>query len=116
LALIADRIRTVVERTDSYRNNAGSGLTSSDLRKILHASVTGRMDTLFLRPGAEVWGHFDEQRLVAAFHDAYQEGDTSLVEQAALLTLQHGARVYPLYADDALPGREASSLAALFRF
>jgi hypothetical protein len=101
---------------ERYRNSAGSGLVSGDLREILHASVSGRVDTLFLRPGAEAWGHFDEGHLTATLHDAYQEGDTSLVEQAALLTLQNGGRVYPLHADDALPGREASSLAALFRF
>lgn len=105
--------RTQLER---YRNSAGSDLVSGDLREILNASVTGRVDTLFLRPGAEVWGHFDEEHLVATLHDEYREGDTSLVEQAALLTLQHGGRVYPLHADDALPGREGSSLAALFRF
>ncbi|MBD0259920.1 MAG: hypothetical protein ICV83_29725, partial [Cytophagales bacterium] len=109
----AEGKRTQLER---YRKGAGSGLASTDLREIMDASVTGRVDTLFLRPDAEVWGHFDEQHQVATLHDAYQEGDASLVEHAALLTLQHGGRVYPLHAEDALPGRDASALAALFRF
>ncbi len=102
---------------ERYRKGTGSGLTSTDLWDILDASATGRVDTLFLRSGDEAWGHFDEQNLVATLHDTYQEGDVSLVEQAALLTLQHGGQVYPLSDSEALPGLKVpSSPAALFRF
>jgi hypothetical protein len=76
-----------------YQDNAGNGLTSSDLQEVPNASVTGRVDTLFVRPDAQVRGHFDAQNLVATIHDPYQPGDTSLSEQAALLMLQNGGEV-----------------------
>ncbi|MBC7922329.1 MAG: hypothetical protein H7Z75_14700 [Ferruginibacter sp.] len=104
------------KRIERYQNSSGTDLTSSDLREILEASVTGRVDTLFIRQNAQAWGRFDEENLTATIHDGQRQDDESLIERATIKTLQNGGEAY-LVDDADLTGRHAHALvAALFRF
>jgi hypothetical protein len=104
------------KRVERYQNNSATNLTSTDLREILEASVTGRIDTLFLRRNAQVWGKFDENNLQAVIHDTHQENDESLTEKAALITIQNGGEVYVMDDVDLLHNNGHALAAALYRF
>lgn len=105
------------QRIRQYRNSSGTELTSRDLRQMLEAAVTGRVDVLFVRADAQAWGHFDEETLTAAIRGEAQPGDDSLIDQAALLTLRNGGEVYLLEPDEPLlENADSPMVAALFRF
>jgi len=104
------------KRIERYQNSSGSNLVSSDLREILEAAVTGRVDTLFLRKNGQVWGKFDENNLQATIHDERQENDEPLTDKAALITIQNGGEVYILDDVDLLHKNDHVIGAALFRF
>jgi len=107
------------KRISQYQNSSGNEeMISHDLRQILESAVTGRIDALFVRNNAQAWGHFDENNLTATIHDQPKEGDESLIDKAALLTLRNGGEVYLL--DDVnllpVPDDDRAGIAALYRF
>ncbi len=105
-------------RISQYQNSSGQNLISHDLRHILESAVTGRIDTLFVKHDAQVWGHFDEQNLTATMHSDPRDGDEPLVDQAIVLTLRNGGEVYMLDSVDLLPqpDDDNAGVAALYRF
>ncbi|WP_138991247.1 hypothetical protein [Larkinella sp. C7] len=105
-----------LQRIRQYQNNSGSELVSRDLRQILEAAVTGRIEALFVRHDAQAWGHFNEETLTATIHENENEGDASLIDQAALLTLRHGGEVYLMDEVKLLNSRSPVMITALYRF
>ncbi|GAB3546503.1 baeRF7 domain-containing protein [Spirosoma fluminis] len=103
-------------RINQYQNSSGSDLVSSNDRELLKAAVTGRIDTLFLKTDASLWGHFDENTLKTTIHEEKQDGDESLVQKIALLTLRNGGQVYVMDEFNLLENQEPVDMAALFRF
>ncbi|GAB4019333.1 hypothetical protein GCM10028808_56740 [Spirosoma migulaei] len=103
-------------RINQYQNSSGSEMVSSDARALLKAAVTGRIDALFLKTAASLWGHFDENTVKATIHDEKQDGDESLVEKIALLTLRNGGQVYVMDEVNLLKNQEPVDMAALFRY
>lgn len=104
------------QRINQYQNSSRGDLVSRDLRQILESAVTGRIEVLFLGKDAQAWGQFNEETLTATIHDEAREGDESLIDQAALLTLRNGGEVYVLEAVDLLENREPVMMTALYRF
>ena len=104
------------KRIERYQNSSGTNLTSADLRDILQAAVTGRMDTLFIRKNGQIWGQFDEQNLKATIHDGRQGDDVPLLDQAALITIQNGGEVYVMDDVDLVHRNDHALVAALYRF
>ncbi|MEZ0484839.1 baeRF7 domain-containing protein [Fibrella aquatica] len=109
-----DQVRQ--QRITQYQNSSGGDLISHDVRHLLESGVTGRIEVLFMRADAELWGHFDQETLTATIHDEYQEGDESLLEKIALLTLKYGGEVYVLDDVDFLGQEAPVNVAALYRF
>lgn len=104
------------ERINQYQNSSGGDLVSRDLRQILESALTGRVEVLFLGQDAQAWGQFNEETLTATIHDEARDGDESLIDQAALLTLRNGGEVYVLEEVDLLENREPVMITALYRF
>ncbi|MDJ1504816.1 hypothetical protein [Xanthocytophaga agilis] len=106
------------KRITQYQNSSGSGLISHDLRQILESAVTGRVDTLFVKNDAEVWGLFDENNLTATIHDERKDNDESLIDKAIMLTLRNGGEIYIMNDVNVLPHTSESNIgiAALHRF
>ena len=89
--LIGDSIDQEKQRLiERYQNSSGGDLVSSDAKEILKAAVTGRVDALFVKSDAQLWGHFDEDTLKTTIHDEKKDGDESLVGKVGLLTLRNG--------------------------
>jgi hypothetical protein len=76
--------------------------------------LEGRIDTLFIARGAELWGTFDDQNLEVHTVDKPSSQAESLVNRAVRMVLQQGGEVYERDPAD-MPGRDMPA-AALFRY
>lgn len=92
----------------------GTGKATAQMDEILRAAVGGRIDTLFIARGAELWGTFDDQNLEVHTVDKPSSEAESLVNRAVRLTLEQGGEVYERDAAD-MPVRDMPA-AALFRY
>jgi hypothetical protein len=105
------------ERTEKaceeYGNKSATELTTSVAADIVPAAYYGRVSTLLVRKGDQLWGTFNAQSNELDLHDARQEGDESLYEKAIVKTIQNGGEVHEL-EPTAMP--VDASLAAIMRY
>jgi hypothetical protein len=95
----AQRIRHALDSADG---------ATDDLKKILTAAHAGRVDTFFVRDGAQEWGEFFEAIGRCERHDQRQPGDRDLLEMAATATLLHHGTVYAVGKDE-MPTSKAAA-------
>jgi hypothetical protein len=96
---------------EAYAIQAGRGTAMSRLGEALRAAYDGRVDTLFVRRGAQRWGRFVVEKRKAEEHSEAQPGDQDLLDLAAAQTLLMGGTVFVV---DAVPG--SGDLAAVVRY
>lgn len=96
-----------------YSQLAGSGSTSADVKETLLAAHHGRVETLFVALGQQVWGTFDPETGTVAIHKQAEPGDVDLLDLAATETLLKGGAVYAVEPDQ-IP--DQGSLATIFRY
>jgi hypothetical protein len=75
-----------------YRQLAGTGQTSRDVREIVAAAYYGRVETLFAASGTQQWGVFDPDTGDVDLYEGPEGGD--LLEFAAIQTILHHGTVY----------------------
>jgi hypothetical protein len=75
-----------------YRQLAGTGQTSRDVREIVAAAYYGRVETLFAASSAQQWGVFDPDTGQVDLHEGPDGAD--LLEFAAIQTVLHHGTVY----------------------
>ncbi|MGL4622808.1 baeRF7 domain-containing protein [Chroococcidiopsis sp.] len=98
---------------DRYRQLAGTGQISQDVREIVSAAYYQRIDCLFVAVGAQQWGTFVADTNTIDFHDGAEPGDEDLLDVAARHTLLNGGTVYAVELEN-LP--DESPVAAIFRY
>jgi hypothetical protein len=96
-----------------FRQLAGSKRASTHIRMVIPEAHRGRVETLFVAAGSELWGTFDPQTSRVAVHPTREAGDEDLVNLAATQTLLAGGTVYCV-APDRMPAD--APLAAVFRY
>jgi hypothetical protein len=96
-----------------YRRQSGTGLTSHHLDEIVKASFHDRIDTLFITPGIQKWGHYDPMMDEVVIHREMEAGDEDLLDLASVQALLHGGVIYTPEAEN-MP--DAYPVAAIFRF
>lgn len=95
------------------RQYVGTGLASGDLREIVPAAIQGRVDTLFVAAGQQVWGILNPAGDRVALQEKAAAGSEDLLNRIAVETLMQGGQVYAVEPAQApLEGPAA----ALFRF
>ena len=102
------------EKWADFSQLHGTGRATAQLDEILSAGVAGRIDTLFIARGADLWGTFDDQNLEIHTVDKPSSKAESLVNRAVRLTLQHGGEVFERDLSD-MPGKDMP-VAALYRY
>lgn len=108
--------RKLERAADQYRELVGAGRASRDLEQILPAASAGRVDSLFVTVGVQVWGAFDEKSGELVVHGERESGDQDLLDLAAVQTLSHQGNVYAV-GSDKMPDIDADgSIAAIFRY
>lgn len=94
-----------------------SGLSSEqaskNLETIVPAAFYGRVDTLFVALGTQIWGRFDEGKNILIQHENFHPGDQDLLDLAAVSTLTNGGTVYAL---DTVDMPEETPIAAIYRY
>jgi len=105
--------KTERDAVAKYRKLAGTGKTSSEVKKIVPATHHGRVDLLFVAVGVQVWGSFDPDKDEVRLHQKPQPGDADLLDFAAIQTFLQGGSVYVVNPDQ-VP--DEALLAAVFRY
>ncbi|HVS13489.1 MAG TPA: hypothetical protein VMV46_06180 [Thermoanaerobaculia bacterium] len=105
-AELVDRARPITreiaarERAKAIRRlelKAGTPEWTAELSGLVIAAREGRVDSLFLGPGApELWGVFDPATNGLEVREQPEPGDEDLIESAVFHTLRTGGRVWPV--------------------
>lgn len=112
LEVVKPHLRAGLEAARArYSSLEGTGLASCALEDVLRAAHEGRVESLFVRKGVEVWGRYDVFEGKAEIDDG--GGGDELLDVAAAQTLEHAGNVH-LVPDRYMPCSEA--LAAIFRY
>lgn len=96
-----------------YRELAGTGQTSDNIKEIVPAAVHGRVEILLVAEGAHLWGEFDSSTLSVEVHEEAQPGDEDLIDLASASTLDNSGTVHAVPSEQ-LPGPDG--LVAIFRY
>jgi hypothetical protein len=106
----AEAERAVEADRDRYRSSGPR--SAAAVTDVVPAALDGRIDTLFLPVGTQVWGRVAEDGTVSV-HDARQPGDRDLLDLAAAATWTARGRVRVVGPEDVPGGGE---LAAILRY
>lgn len=96
-----------------YRQLAGTGKASHDLREILPAAYHGRVEVLFVAVGRQEWGVFEAQRQELQRFSEARPGAEDLLDAAAVQTMLKGGTVFSV-EPEAVP--DGPPMAAVFRY
>jgi hypothetical protein len=103
------------QAAEQYRELAatGSARAVSAVEEVVPSAYVGRVETLFVVLGTQVWGRFDPEANVVQRHDEAAPGDEDLLDVAAVQALLHDGTVFAVEAQDIPGGKE---LAAVLRY
>jgi hypothetical protein len=101
------------EVISQYRQLAGTGRTSGEIREILPAAFQGRVDKLLVAVGIQVWGNFDSHSKEVRLSGEPGAGSQDLLDLAAVQTLLKGGKVFVVEPGE-VPGE--SPIVALYRY
>lgn len=102
------------EATNRYTALAAQdGQVSDDVKTVLPAAVYGRVDTLFVARGVQLWGEFDPQASVVHLHSDAKPHNEDLLDRAAAQTIMASGSVYVVEPDQ-VPGE--TPVAAILRY
>jgi hypothetical protein len=108
-AIMASRQATI----ERFYNQRGTGRVSSELADILNAAHQGRVDTLFVQRGAQIWGSYDPTaRSMRQDHEPTAKNE-DLLDLAALQTIRNSGTAY-LLEKAKMP--EEKTIAAIYRY
>ena len=96
-----------------YRNLVNTKMTSTNIKEILPAAYTGRIDTLIVDINKHVPGKFETQSRQVNIHQNNENGEEDLLNLAAIYSLKNDAKVCAI-TDKEVSGN--NSLAAIFRY
>lgn len=94
-------------------NASGSDLASDRLDSVIPAAHFGRVDTLFVSIGAQIWGWFDASKNALEVHQEFHPGDQDLLDLACVQTMLKGGKVYAI-EQKTMPNN--AQLAAIYRY
>ena len=102
-----------VDAARKYDDYAGPARVSNDIKVVLPATTQGRVESLFVAAGKQVWGSFQPETQTVTVNEQRQAGDQELLDVAAIETFLQGGAVYAVDPAE-VPG--GNLLAAVFRF
>jgi len=96
-----------------YEQLAGTGRSSDAIEEVVNAAYHGRVDTVFVAVGVNLWGAFDPSTGKVLLDEEHAPGNEDLLDLAAVHTLLKGGTVYAVQPDQVPAG---GALAAIFRY
>jgi hypothetical protein len=102
-----------LEAAARFTDLSATGKTTDEIDEAVLAAIHGRVDTLFVDVGLEVWGDVDAEQMKVIIHQRRETCDTDLTNLAAIHTLLNGGSVFPLSPVEGLIRAPAQ---AIFRY
>lgn len=102
-----------LEAASRYADLSATDKTTDETDEAVQAAIHGRVDTLFVDVGVEVWGSYDAEQMKVNIHQRRKPRDTDLTNLAAIHTLLNGGSVFPLSPVD---GQLSVPVQAIFRY
>ncbi|MBN1552252.1 hypothetical protein JW979_12330 [bacterium] len=99
-------------KLEAFTEYENAGLASRDLKTIVIAACSSRIDTMFFKQNSEVWGFWDSKSFSVTIKDKPGPDAEDLIDLAAVETLNSGGTVYP-FDDEQLGG---DTIGAIFRY
>lgn len=96
-----------------YRERAAQGNTTSDVQETLSAAFQGRVESLFVPIGVQIWGKIDQEAGSATVHTERVSGDDDLLDLAAIHTFATGGDVFTVQREE-MP--VSAPVAAILRY
>lgn len=96
-----------------YRQLAGTGQTTTDVKEAVLAAFHGQVDVLFVAVGVQMWGYFDPDSDTVYVDGDLKPDDQDLLDAAAVHSILNGGTVYSVGPED-VPDHQL--LAAVFRY
>jgi coenzyme F420-reducing hydrogenase delta subunit len=101
------------EAISRFQDRMGTGLASTETAQVVPAACQGRVDTLFVPVGVQVWGRYLPESSEIEVSATRANGQVDLLNLAAVQTLSAGGRVLVLDPAE-VPG--GAKVAAIFRY
>jgi hypothetical protein len=102
-----------LEAAARFADLSATGKTTDEIDEAVLAAIHGRVDTLFVDVGLEVWGDVDAEQMKVVIHQRRETCDTDLTNLAAIHTLLNGGSVFPL---SPVEGLIRAPVQAIFRY
>jgi hypothetical protein len=96
------------EAQDKYFAVKDNGQTSNAIDEIVPAALHGRVDTLFVAVGEQIWGSYNKDNLSIRVHNEHQTGDEDLLNLAAVQTFLNGGTIYAVEPENVPDGKSAA--------
>jgi hypothetical protein len=96
-----------------YDEIAGKGYSSSNIMDVVPAAYYGRVDTLFIALGPQIWGKLNTDNSSVTIHENPEPDDLDLLDLAAAYTLSQKGTVFTLPSDRVF---DHSPVAAMLRY
>jgi len=107
-------VKNLDMQKDRVSQFLGKNKASDKIDKIVHASISGQTEVLFLKENREVWGTYNKKDGSVKVNQVREVGDMGLCNLAAVKTIENGGKVYLLKEED-MPIEE-SPTNAVFRY
>jgi len=101
------------EALAQYHEAHAKGLATDWLEDIVLGAADGRIATLFVTVGMQIWGRFDIENRKIYLYEQEETGAEDLLDAAAVETLARGGVVYALKREE-MPGTQPA--AAILRY
>ncbi len=94
-----------------FKEQQSQNLGTTRIDEIVPAAVEGRVDTLFVSPGARCWGRYDPTRRSIRLDKAHTAENEDLYDLAAVQTHLNGGKVWVVPQEEL-----GADVAALYRY
>ena len=93
--------------------NGGAPAAAKEIQTLMRAAIEGRVDSVFLDPDTNVWGHFDDAYHILRLDPQPSPENEDMLNRLAMETLSRGGDVFTLPDD---MRTKAGPAAGLFRY
>ncbi|MFN6944397.1 MAG: hypothetical protein ACK4ND_05580 [Cytophagaceae bacterium] len=102
------------KQLEKYNAFAGTGKTSYELEDIYKSAKAGRIETLFLEEGVNIWGQLENDKL--QIHNNIGPSSSELTNECAVETIKNNGDVYILPKEKLPDPNRDKSTYAIYRY
>jgi hypothetical protein len=101
-------------KKEQFHQALSNGKASTNIQDIVPAALDGRIDTLFVKKGSDLYGIYDATRQMTNLREKNERPNVSIMNLIALKTFEQGGNVY--FEDDEGMPDETVEANAVYRY